>query len=248
MTNVPEPERGGLANNGSSKRRGKGSKRNSASSSGSDSSLAGHMVTTANNDRYGNNNSIVPEKITDCYVVEIVWKSTSYDRMQHALKTLAIDETCVSGTLYHLLMGHENVPIVNFDCPSGSVGDIPLMGDLLDNNNSPKYMPSPNESQSIAIRHALTSPLSLIQGPPGTGKTFTATSIVYHLSKYNAGQILVCAPSNVAVDHLAEKINRTGLKVVRVSAKTREADTPQALKHLFLHEMVCMSHRRPIVV
>ena len=38
-------------------------------------------------------------------------------------------------------------------------------------------------------------------------------------------QVLVCAPSNIAVDQLTEKINRTGLKVVRIAAKSREATT-----------------------
>ncbi|KAI3710246.1 hypothetical protein L2E82_40023 [Cichorium intybus] len=35
--------------------------------------------------------------------------------------------------------------------------------------------------------------------------------------------VLVCAPSNVAVDQLAEKISATGLKVVRLCANSREA-------------------------
>jgi hypothetical protein len=36
--------------------------------------------------------------------------------------------------------------------------------------------------------------------------------MVYQLVKQNLGQILVCAPSNVAVDQLTEKIHATGLK------------------------------------
>ena len=31
-------------------------------------------------------------------------------------------------------------------------------------------------------------------------------------------QVLVCAPSNIAVDQLAEKLHKTGLKVVRRAA------------------------------
>ena len=42
-----------------------------------------------------------PTEITDGYVVELVWKSVSFDRMQHALKTFAVDDTSVSGFLYH---------------------------------------------------------------------------------------------------------------------------------------------------
>lgn len=64
-----------------------------------------------------------------------------------------------------------------------------------------------------AVKHALQRPLSLIQGPPGTGKTVTSATIVYQLVKQGGGPVLVCAPSNTAVDQLTEKIHRTGLKV-----------------------------------
>ena len=64
---------------------------------------------------------------------------------------------------------------------------------------------------------------TLIQGPPGTGKTVTSATIVYHLSRQGQGKVLVAAPSNVAVDHLTEKIAAAGLKVVRVAARSRHA-------------------------
>ena len=53
----------------------------------------------------------------------------------------------------------------------------------------------------------------------------------------NHGQVLVCAPSNVAVDQLTERIHLTGLKVVRVSAKSREA-IDSSVQFLTLHEQV----------
>lgn len=53
----------------------------------------------------------------------------------------------------------------------------------------------------------------MLKGPPGTGKTVTSATIVYHLVRQTNGQVLVCAPSNIAVDQLTEKIHRTGLKV-----------------------------------
>ena len=50
-------------------------------------------------------------------------------------------------------------------------------------------------------------------------------------------QVLVCAPSNIAVDQLTEKIHKTGLKVVRLCAKSREAiDSPVGF--LALHNQV----------
>ena len=49
--------------------------------------------------------------------------------------------------------------------------------------------------------------------------------------------MLVCAPSNIAVDQLTEKIHKTGLKVVRLCAKSREAiDSP--VSFLALHNQV----------
>jgi regulator of nonsense transcripts 1 len=53
----------------------------------------------------------------------------------------------------------------------------------------------------------------------------------------NQGPVLVCAPSNVAVDQLTEKIHKTGLKVVRVSAKSRESVDSSVL-FLALHKQV----------
>lgn len=65
----------------------------------------------------------------------------------------------------------------------------------------------------------------------------TSASLVYHLARQNVGQVLVCAPSNVAVDQLAEKIDKTGLRVVRLAAKSRES-TPSTVEHLTLHTLV----------
>ena len=48
---------------------------------------------------------------------------------------------------------------------------------------------------------------------------------------------MVAAPSNVAVDQLALKLHTTGLKVVRVSAKSRE-DLGSPVSFLTLHEQV----------
>lgn len=53
----------------------------------------------------------------------------------------------------------------------------------------------------------------------------------------NGGQVLVCAPSNVAVDQLTEKIHTTGLKVVRLSAKSRE-ELDSSVAFLSLHRQV----------
>lgn len=96
--------------------------------------------------------------------------------------------------------------------------------------------------QNDAVKKALNSELTLIQGPPGTGKTITSASIVYHLienirKKKLNGKVMVCAPSNIVVDHLAEKISLTGAKVVRVCSKSREIVSANA-EPLTLHHQV----------
>lgn len=143
--------------------------------------------------------------------------------MQHAMKTFAVDEQSVSGYIYHRLLGHEVEPVT--------------LRTTMPKRFSAPGLPELNHSQVFAVKSVLQKPLSLIQGPPGTGKTVTSATIVYQLSKMNPGPVLVCAPSNVAVDQLTEKIHATGLKVVRLTAKSREAlDSPIA--YLTLHEQV----------
>ncbi|KAJ7600157.1 RNA helicase-domain-containing protein [Mycena floridula] len=71
-------------------------------------------------------------------------------------------------------------------------------------------------------------------------QTVTSASIVYHLAKRNPGQVLVCAPSNVAVDQLTEKIHNTGIKVVRLTAKSRET-LDSSISFLTLHQQVANS-------
>lgn len=55
----------------------------------------------------GKSGSRAPHDTTVGYSVDIVWKATSFDRMQAAMKTFAVDETSVSGYLYHRVLGHD---------------------------------------------------------------------------------------------------------------------------------------------
>lgn len=188
----------------------------------------GHVIKIPDNysDEVGielKSNAGVPTGHTSNFVVDFVWKATSFDRMQAALRKFAVDEASVSGYIYHRLLGHE-------------IEDVLMRAPLPKTFSSPN-LPELNRSQSFAVKHALQRPLSLIQGPPGTGKTVTSATIVYQMVKQSNSCVLVCAPSNIAVDQLTEKIHRTGLKVVRVCAKSREAiNSP--VSFLALHNQV----------
>ncbi|OMJ15386.1 Regulator of nonsense transcripts 1 [Smittium culicis] len=171
-----------------------------------------------------------PIELTHNFCIDYVWKPTSFDRMQLSMKTFALDETSVSSYIYHKLLGHDVEPQI-------------LKSPLPKRFTAPG-LPELNHSQVSAIKKVLSQPLSLIQGPPGTGKTVTSATLVYHLAKINPGQVLVCAPSNVAVDQLTEKISLTGLRVVRLTAKSRE-ELESDIKILTLHEQVRLNDTIP---
>lgn len=186
----------------------------------------GHVIKITPNEEVAielRSNQNAPVDMTHGFSVDFVWKSTSFDRMQAAMKTFAVDDTSVSGYIYHKLLGHDV--------------EAQTLKVTLPRRFSAPGLPELNHSQVSAVKSVLQKPLSLIQGPPGTGKTVTSASIVYQLAKQNQGQVLVCAPSNVAVDQLTEKIHATGLKVVRLCAKSREA-VSSPVEFLTLHYQV----------
>ncbi len=76
-------------------------------------------------------------------------------------------------------------------------------------------------SQRAAVVHALTAEeIALIHGPPGTGKT-TAVVEVIRQAVARGEHVLACAPSNVAVDNLAERLLQCGLRIVRIGQPMR---------------------------
>lgn len=82
-----------------------------------------------------------------------------------------------------------------------------------------------NSSQSLAVKHALMADfgVALLQGPPGTGKTKTLLAIIAAIFTLNGARpapepttylgkkILICAPSNAAVDEIAARILKEGV-------------------------------------
>jgi DNA polymerase alpha-associated DNA helicase A len=59
----------------------------------------------------------------------------------------------------------------------------------------------------------------LIQGPPGTGKTQTIRGIISMIYE-KCNKILVCTPSNKAVDEILKRIHFQGL----LGAKVKHTD------------------------
>jgi len=82
-----------------------------------------------------------------------------------------------------------------------------------------------NEPQLAAIDFAMAaSDLALIHGPPGTGKTTTVVEFIVQAVKMKQ-KVLAAAPSNIAVDNLAERLAALKVKIVRLGHPARVLDS-----------------------
>ena len=85
--------------------------------------------------------------------------------------------------------------------------------------------PALNDSQNEALRKiASAQDVAIIHGPPGTGKTTTLVQAIIHTLKKEK-QVLVCAPSNTAIDLITEKLSSNGINVVRVGNPARVSES-----------------------
>lgn len=88
-------------------------------------------------------------------------------------------------------------------------------------------IPSLNLSQNRAVRHVLSvNDIGVIHGPPGTGKTTSLVQAI-RLTLEEERQVLVCAPTNAAVDLLAEKLTELGIDVLRLGHPARISEELQ---------------------
>jgi ATP-dependent RNA/DNA helicase IGHMBP2 len=85
-------------------------------------------------------------------------------------------------------------------------------------------VPGLNLSQNRAIRHVLSvNDIGVIHGPPGTGKTTSIVAAI-RLTLQTERQVLVCAPTNSAVDLLTEKLAGQGVDVLRLGHPARVSE------------------------
>lgn len=89
--------------------------------------------------------------------------------------------------------------------------------------------PALNESQNEAIQKSLEAlDVAIIHGPPGTGKTTTMVQAIKE-TVLHEHQVLVCAPSNTAVDLLTLRCHEEGIHVVRLGNPARVEEELQDL-------------------
>lgn len=100
-------------------------------------------------------------------------------------------------------------------------GEIPISFKIIKEG---LLIPQLNLSQNKAVRHVLSvNDIGLIHGPPGTGKTTSLVQAI-RITLQTERQVLVCAPTNSAVDLLTEKLIELGIDVMRLGHPARMAD------------------------
>lgn len=78
-----------------------------------------------------------------------------------------------------------------------------------------------DESQQAAVRFALSAKdVAVMHGPPGTGKTTAVVELIRQIIR-GGGKVLACAPSNLGVDNLFERLLDRGENAVRIGHLAR---------------------------
>ena len=103
--------------------------------------------------------------------------------------------------------------------------------DVLLGNAKPSFRSLPpldfpwlNQSQELAIQHVVEAQeVAIVHGPPGTGKTTTLVEAIIETLQRET-QVLVCAPSNAAVDWISTQLMRRGVAVLRIGNPLRMSD------------------------
>lgn len=63
----------------------------------------------------------------------------------------------------------------------------------------------------------------MIHGPPGTGKTTTVVELILQTCRLQKSKVMACAPSNIAVDNMIERLHESDpkLRIVRIGHPAR---------------------------
>lgn len=81
-----------------------------------------------------------------------------------------------------------------------------------------------NDTQNRAVNKVVEAmDVAVVHGPPGTGKTTTLVEAVIETLQRET-QVLVCAPSNAAVDWISEQLSRRGMNVLRIGNPLKMSD------------------------
>jgi superfamily I DNA and/or RNA helicase len=163
------------------------------------------MVITLNGDD-------LPEWIENGMLgVDVMFDEMSYREMEATMKLVIKAEEGRIAELRDTLLGERKASFQSLEVRSKNI----------ELSNTPNSTSPLNNSQASALEKILTAQdVGIIHGPPGTGKTTTLVQAIKTPVQAD-GQSLVCAPSNAAVDLLADKLSNEGLRVLRLGHPAR---------------------------
>lgn len=142
-----------------------------------------------------------PESDRPTYRIDLSSDEVARDRQRYALERARSAQHERLAELRGILLG-EKVPAFN----------IPVAREPFSRLNP---------SQEAAIAFALTArDLAVIHGPPGTGKTTTVCELIRQ-AVARGDKVLACAPSNLAVDNVLERLLGHKLNAIRLGHPAR---------------------------
>lgn len=158
------------------------------------------------------------EAVREPVRLDRVANDVTYRRLRDALEGLRNYAKGPASRLREVLFDRRDL---SFDGPARDDAAIDFLDETLD------------DSQKEAVAFALSAKdVALIHGPPGTGKT-TAVVEVIRQAVRRGERVCVCAPSNVAVDNVVERLARADVNVVRLGHPARLL--PAVLEHSLDH-------------
>lgn len=166
------------------------------------------MVITVNGDE-------VPDWIDDGLLgVDVMFDEMTYREMEYTLKEVIKADGNRVAELKEILLGNAKAGRMKREIAFDSINVL-------------------NASQQEALQTIFESTdVAFIHGPPGTGKTTTLVQAIRYTIKEEK-QVLVCAPSNAAVDLLVDKLSEQGLQALRIGhpARVTEQSLSKTLDH-----------------
>lgn len=150
----------------------------------------------------------LPDWIDDPLLgVDLMFDEMAYREMEFAMKEVIKASENRLSELRDTLLGIRS-PVTSLQLPETSDRLVTVL-----NSSQRKALDKITNAQDIAIIH----------GPPGTGKTTTLVQAIKATVEIEK-QVLVCAPSNAAIDLLVEKLSELGLNVLRIGHPARVTD------------------------
>lgn len=132
--------------------------------------------------------------------VQLLFDENAYREMEKTLQAVIKTKDDRISELKQVLLGSR----------AASFGQSETVQDLGLNGSQNEALKLVHNAHDVAIIH----------GPPGTGKTTTIVQAILETLK-GENQIMVCAPSNAAVDLLAEKLGEQHIEVLRIGHPAR---------------------------